>query len=114
MCHVANLIVREHVDITEYEYDSWDRKSELENSKFVFLKIYLKSLDTDHMYYVLRWAFFHLVQSYNNDNVGTKGFYSSLKHSDTLFYSSEEHFLSDKTRCPHALKELKVLLFSLY
>ena len=28
----------------------------------------------------------------------------SLKHSDTLFFSSEEHFLSDKTRCPHVLK----------
>ena len=52
--------------------------------KFVFLKIYLKSLDTDHMYYVLSRTFFHLVQSFNNDNVGTKGFYSSRKMLSTV------------------------------
>ena len=28
----------------------------------------------------------------------------SLKHIHTLFYLWEEYFLSDKTRCAHALK----------
>ena len=31
-------------------------------------------------------------------------YYIVLKHSHTLFYSSEGHFLSDKTRCAHVLK----------
>ena len=35
---------------------------------------------------------------------GEGGSSQKLKHFDTLFYSSEEHFLSDKTRCPPALK----------
>ena len=45
--------------------------------------------------YYLLWVLWKVMKNQSS---------AQIKALDTLFYSSEEHFLSDKTRCLRALK----------